>query len=525
MTILHDRAGDRRKKRPPNTGSKVLETQENQMLFSILGQDNVSLSAAVVELLTVEGRQWKLMFRGVLSLVKDYPNRAYFMRLYDILSGREMWSFRLYKGFKSIGYGNCPHLLTFEDESHRLVFGLNFVSAEESKDFKGHLDKRHEAESKSSEYLRYSRGCLSFPDANFLPFHNSPMPVRNRYEYEQYDNVSPHIPSFRYSYSPMNDHYRDPNSSGSTSSSEYQDVFHYNESQFAKLSNYSRINDQSIYYYQDEHVEPELPSPDYSPPTRKNRVRFHLPDSCISRSESIGASLRSKILCTTSLLADEKEVSRCSCPDKFHITSHVYRGGKISINVNNDNLQHINDSTGIYCCFSPDYELKNSTKIEPQFTKSLPSESQLMRNKKLINQAVSKDSLRGSSSITPFGVSSIYGTSSIRTPIQSGFSSGGVTPIGTMVHTEKNSPSESGSRIFSRKERKKKEKKPRIRKEDISNPTNFQLVLVISFSIFWLCLSRNIIRAAGQDPSNMSKKTMKFVYDFIENYKDDDAIT
>lgn len=62
--------GERRKRRPPNTGSKLLERQENEMLFSIIGPDNVSLSAAVVELLFVESRQWKLTFRGVISLIK-----------------------------------------------------------------------------------------------------------------------------------------------------------------------------------------------------------------------------------------------------------------------------------------------------------------------------------------------------------------------------------------------------------------------------------------------------------------------
>ncbi|PIO75399.1 hypothetical protein TELCIR_02553 [Teladorsagia circumcincta] len=34
---------------------------------------------------------------------------------------------------------------------------------------------------------------------------------------------------------------------------------------------------------------------------------------------------------------------------------------------------------------------------------------------------------------------------------------------------------------------------------------------------------QNIIRAAGQDPTSMSRKTIKFVYDFIENYKDDNV--
>ncbi|KAK6747249.1 hypothetical protein RB195_000455 [Necator americanus] len=285
--------GDRKKRRPPNTGSKLLERQENEMLFSIIGPDNISLSAAVVELLFVESRQWKLTFRGVISLVKDYQNRAYFLRLYDILSGRKLWDFRLYRGFQAVSYGNCPCLLTFEDESRRHVYGLNFASIEEARDFKGHLDKRHEQEGKSSA----ARNPLA-PTVN----------------------------------------------------------------------------------------------------------------TSIGLSTNIGNSLP---------------------------TAHAQ-------------------------------------------------------------------------------------------------ASSGVTPVGTMVHAEKISSTATTTSFFSRKDKKKKDKRPRIRKEDISNPTNFQHKAHVG----WdqdngfsnnMCDSepmdesiKNIIRAAGQDPTSMSKKTIKFVYDFIENYKDDE---
>ncbi|KAE9421214.1 hypothetical protein Angca_004103 [Angiostrongylus cantonensis] len=283
---------ERKRRRPPNTGSKLLERQENEMLFSILGADNVSLSAAVVELLFVENKQWKLTFRGVVSLVKDYQNRAYFLRLYDILSGRKLWDFRLYKGFRAVGYGNCPYLLTFEDESRRQSYGLNFSSVEETHDFKGHLDKRYEQESKPSA----AKNPLTPPNASF----------------------------------------------------------------------------------------------------------------CMSSSTANSVPLASV--------------------------------------------------------------------------------------------------------------------------------SSGVTPVGTMVHAEKVFTTGNSNSFFSRKEKKKKEKRPRIRKEDISNPTNFQHKAHVG----WdqdngfsnnMCDSepmdesiQNIIRAAGQDPTSMSKKTIKFVYDFIENYKDSDGL-
>ncbi|CAJ0602492.1 unnamed protein product [Cylicocyclus nassatus] len=289
--------GDRKKRRPPNAGSKLLERQENEMLFSIIGPDNISLTAAVVELLFVENRQWKLMFRGVISLVKDYQNRAYFLRLYDILSGRKLWDFRLYRGFQAVSYGNCPFLLTFEDESRRNVYGLNFSSVEEARDFKGHLDKRHEQEGKSS--------------------------------------------------------------------------------------------------------------------AAKNPLAHSANPPYALSSSNIGNTLP---------------------------TTHV--------------------------------------------------------------------------------------------PV-----SGGVTPVGTMVHAEKFSTTTTPTSFFSRKDKKKKGKRPRIRKEDISNPTNFQHKAHVG----WdqdngfsnnMCDSepmdesiKNIIRAAGQDPTNMNKKTIKFVYDFIENYKDEEQST
>ncbi|RCN41830.1 p21-Rho-binding domain protein [Ancylostoma caninum] len=135
---------------------------------------------------------------------------------------------------------------------------------------------------------------------------------------------------------------------------------------------------------------------------------------------------------------------------------------------------------------------------------------------------------------TPFALSSTSIGSSLpttHTPV-----SGGVTPVGTMVHAEKISATSTTTSFFSRKDKKKKDKRPRIRKEDISNPTNFQHKAHVG----WdqdngfsnnMCDSepmdesiKNIIRAAGQDPTSMSKKTIKFVYDFIENYKDDEHL-
>ncbi|PAV60308.1 hypothetical protein WR25_19185 [Diploscapter pachys] len=119
---------DRKRKRPPNSGSILLENQENQMLFGLLGSDNVSLSAGVVELLEARNHKWNCTNRGVVSLVKDYRNRAYFIRLFDILEGHQLWEFRLYRGFELIDQQHCANLLTFETELDGHVYGLNFSS-------------------------------------------------------------------------------------------------------------------------------------------------------------------------------------------------------------------------------------------------------------------------------------------------------------------------------------------------------------------------------------------------------------
>ncbi|CAI4227761.1 unnamed protein product [Auanema sp. JU1783] len=163
--------GDKpKKRRPSNTGSKLLDNQENYFLFSILGNDNICLSAAVVELLTCEDRHWKKKFRGVLCLVKDYVNRAYFLRIYNLISSREIWSFKLYKGFQVEVGDNCPELIFFESEDHK-IYGFNFSSVEEARDFKVHFDKRREQETKSS-----NKGSAPLPPPQSSPY--TPSSVR-----------------------------------------------------------------------------------------------------------------------------------------------------------------------------------------------------------------------------------------------------------------------------------------------------------------------------------------------------------
>lgn len=80
----------------------------------------------------------------------------------------------------------------------------------------------------------------------------------------------------------------------------------------------------------------------------------------------------------------------------------------------------------------------------------------------------------GSMSAAPFAHATI-GAPATRHAAVPSYPTSGVTQMGT-VHQDRNQTSAStSSRLFpSWKDRKKKDKTKRIRKEDISNPTNFQ---------------------------------------------------
>ncbi|CAI5447152.1 unnamed protein product [Caenorhabditis angaria] len=157
MSMIPGGADKRRAKRPPNVGSRELTNQENEMLFSLVGPDCVSLTAAVVQLLKSDRGTWRVdLPHGVVSLVKDYQQRAYCLRIYDILDERILWDFRLYKGFRVQNFAQCHKLLAFEqsESADGSIYGLNFHSADESAEFKEHLDRRHAQERKSSTQNR-----------------------------------------------------------------------------------------------------------------------------------------------------------------------------------------------------------------------------------------------------------------------------------------------------------------------------------------------------------------------------------
>uniref|UniRef100_A0A1A7YGM9 Wiskott-Aldrich syndrome-like b n=1 Tax=Iconisemion striatum TaxID=60296 RepID=A0A1A7YGM9_9TELE len=115
-----------------NVGSTLLTQQDNEILFNCLGKKCLSLSSGVVQVFTAErNNSWNKKCCGAACLVKDNPQRSYFIRVFDIKDGRKMFEQELYNNFSSNLYR--PYFITFAGDTCQV--GLNFSSEDEAKHF------------------------------------------------------------------------------------------------------------------------------------------------------------------------------------------------------------------------------------------------------------------------------------------------------------------------------------------------------------------------------------------------------
>ncbi|KAM3587268.1 uncharacterized protein V6R79_000495 [Siganus canaliculatus] len=120
-------------RRQSNVGSHLLTPQENDYLFHHLGRKCISLSSAVVQVFTGDrNSSWNKRCCGVACLVKDNPQRSYYIRVFDIRDGKLLFEQELYHNFSV--YAPKPYFLTFAGDSCQV--GLNFSSEEETKHFR-----------------------------------------------------------------------------------------------------------------------------------------------------------------------------------------------------------------------------------------------------------------------------------------------------------------------------------------------------------------------------------------------------
>ncbi|KAM8974117.1 actin nucleation-promoting factor WASL isoform 2-T2 [Pelodytes ibericus] len=124
---------NRQTKRVTNCGSILLTSQENETLYGYLGKKCVTINSAVVQLYASDrNSSWGKKCCGVVCLVKDNPQRSYFIRVYDIKDGRQLYEQELYYNFVY----NSPrsYFHTFAGDTCQV--GLNFASEEEARRFR-----------------------------------------------------------------------------------------------------------------------------------------------------------------------------------------------------------------------------------------------------------------------------------------------------------------------------------------------------------------------------------------------------
>ncbi|KAK7891177.1 hypothetical protein WMY93_023140 [Mugilogobius chulae] len=166
-------------RRAVNVGSILLTPQENECLFSYLGRKCASLCSAVVQVYAADRScTWVKRCCGVACLVKDNPQRSYFIRVFDIKEGKTMYEQELYHNF-SISSPRS-YFITFAGDTSQI--GLNFASEEEAKRFRAAindlLNRRQRKTEKRSDprngpALPMATVDIKNPEINNIRFHNS----------------------------------------------------------------------------------------------------------------------------------------------------------------------------------------------------------------------------------------------------------------------------------------------------------------------------------------------------------------
>ncbi|ETE67866.1 Neural Wiskott-Aldrich syndrome protein [Ophiophagus hannah] len=90
------------------------------------------MCSVVVQIYAAErNAMWSKKCCGVACLVKDNPQRSYFIRIYDIKDGKQLWEQELYNNFVY----NSPRAYFHTFAGDTCQVGLNFANEEEAKKF------------------------------------------------------------------------------------------------------------------------------------------------------------------------------------------------------------------------------------------------------------------------------------------------------------------------------------------------------------------------------------------------------
>uniref|UniRef100_A0A8C2PZ10 WASP like actin nucleation promoting factor b n=2 Tax=Cyprinus carpio TaxID=7962 RepID=A0A8C2PZ10_CYPCA len=158
--------GSKRRRPGINVGSILLTPQENEVLSNYLGKKCTSLSSAVVQVYGADrNSSWVKKCCGVACLVKDSSQRSYFIRVFDMKEGKQLFGQELYNNF-SINFSR-PYFITFAGDTCQI--GLNFASEEEARRFKSATNELQIRRGRKTEKRRDPPNGPSGPLGPTLP--------------------------------------------------------------------------------------------------------------------------------------------------------------------------------------------------------------------------------------------------------------------------------------------------------------------------------------------------------------------
>ncbi|SPP80773.1 neural Wiskott-Aldrich syndrome protein isoform X1 [Drosophila guanche] len=157
-----------------NASSTMLNPEENEAVFKMLGRKCQTLNTAVVQIYKTEGNahsHWKKKHTGVVCFVKDSAIRSYFLRAYCLIKSELIWEHEIYDGMQIVR--SRPFLLTFEGSDGHV--GLNFVSEEECEAFFRIVDATIETRNRKRQEKRNRQKSQQAPNAPVPPVPLEPM--------------------------------------------------------------------------------------------------------------------------------------------------------------------------------------------------------------------------------------------------------------------------------------------------------------------------------------------------------------
>uniref|UniRef100_G3PF33 WASP actin nucleation promoting factor a n=1 Tax=Gasterosteus aculeatus aculeatus TaxID=481459 RepID=G3PF33_GASAC len=121
--------------------SSLLSSQENEQLEELMGRRCASTATAVAQLfmaLPHSPSAWSLQHTGVLCFIKDSFQRSYFIRMFDLKTGRMVWEQEIYNQMLYSSPQKYFHTFPADD----CQVGLNFSAQQEAEAFQDAVEEK-----------------------------------------------------------------------------------------------------------------------------------------------------------------------------------------------------------------------------------------------------------------------------------------------------------------------------------------------------------------------------------------------